>query len=115
MNEITLRARGKPNQEPVDRVMWFILVFQWLICLLLGTTSQALKEFDAHFSSFSFLSKRSTSMLPVTKESEYEKQRRLRIAENQALIASLFPKDILPSSQECSLKPSSKNSHVKGR
>ena len=57
-------------------------------------------------------------MLPVTEESEYEKQRRLRIAENQAMIASLFPKDILPSSQKsvkCSPKPSSKNYHAKRR
>ena len=55
-------------------------------------------------------------MLPVTEESEYEKQQRLRIAENQAMIASLFPKDILPSSPKiCSPKPSSTNSHVKRR
>lgn len=55
-------------------------------------------------------------MLQVKEESEYEKQRRLRIAENQAMIASLFPKDILPSSTlKCSPKSSSKNSHVKRR
>ena len=65
---------------------------------------------------FSFLLNiTSCSMLPVTEESEYEKQRRLRIAENQAMIASLFPKDILPSSLKSSPKTSSKNSHVKRR
>ena len=63
---------------------------------------------------FDFL-KRLASMLPVTEESEYEKQQRLRIAENQAMIASLFPKDILPPSLKCSPKPSSTNSHVKRR
>ena len=73
------------------------------------------RRFCCIFLNFTFLLKRSASMLPVTEESEYEKKQRLRIAENQAMIASLFPKDILPSSLKCSPKPSSKNSHVKQR
>ena len=47
----------------------------------------------------------------VVEESEYERQRRVRIAENQAMIASLFPKDLLPSSR--SPKPSRTNNQVK--
>ena len=51
-------------------------------------------------------------MPPVVEESEYEKQRRIRIAENQTMIASLFSDVLLPSSLKCSPKPSSRN-HVR--
>ncbi|KAJ7383994.1 Cell division cycle-associated protein 7 [Desmophyllum pertusum] len=46
---------------------------------------------------------------------EYEKQRQARIAENQAMIASLFPKDLLPSSPKPSNNRSSTASPVKRR
>ena len=47
----------------------------------------------------------------IQEESEYEKQRRLRIAENQAMMDSLFPKEVKLS---CASSPR-KNSRVKRR
>lgn len=45
--------------------------------------------------------------MPVTQveESEYEKQRRLRIAENQAMIDSLFPKEFKMPALSCAKSP----------
>ena len=55
-------------------------------------------------------------MPAVVKESEYEKQRRISVAENKAKIESIFPKDILPSALKCSPpKTSNTTNHVKRR
>ena len=59
-----------------------------------------------------FTLKRSRIMPLFEEESEYEKQRRLRIAENQAMIDSLFPKDALPFRPT---KSPNANSRVKRR